>query len=1699
MYRTASSFAGFPSGLSKPTATDPMITESTTTIASDAFRPDAHFQHLQNVIPSWLRQAAPHRRGALRNITPALPAGLRAASKHHHTELARLIARQVSSQNQVDKALANLQNPADFAEPLLMAELKRRFGVDLNVRETFLRLYLPDHLPWLRLKSGAARTWTVSLLDAALHNFESAETRFDAFEPASTYITAPSSNGQFLTLPLILEKMPVTVFTGMCRELDIGQRYKTYLEDNLGISNPVAAALLQPKIRDSQKTALTAALHLAQMQKLLGSDTHSLILGLLDNLPHLRLHKQPWRCHDLTILNASLTGILLFAPDLERAREVVRVVAYIPGDPEQPIKEYPSSAAFAEELGQRLRDPAYQQFFSRFINHEDRGHFFAQLNQLLAPITWQPVQPGDSRPTWREQPNPRADLQIVATPVTAELWTHLYQSKLNKILNDARVIAVSTATVDQKARWALWDSFTEIASTLLNIAAFVALPFVPFLGELMLGYMAYQLLDETFESVVDWAEGQSREAFGHLMGVVESVVQLGTFAAGGAIAAGEFRSVLPREIVEFIDRFNTVKRPDGDTRYWQPDLTAYEHPAVLPKDAKPDELGLHPHQGKNLLRLENRHYAVSKDPLTGEYRIDHPSRPDAYKPQLRHNVSGAWQTELDQPLSWDKATVLHRVGPDMQRFPTSTRERILDISGSHEDVLRKMHVNAGQVPPLLADTLKRFRIDQDIQTFIDQIGSDQPEHFLKADPVTQLELLNENGYWPADKGLRLIDKNAQTLWQNPAPDVPVVQIDAARLTDGDLLKTFLLKLSDSEARTLMGEEFGHPSPGLENRTQRLRQILSRLAEQKRQSLFDQRYRRLERGARAAVQVVMDAEPGLPRSVAQAIVDTASDLELQQLKNATIAPRLAELSREAGLQVRVTRAYEGLDLPSTENNLDTDRLALHTLEKLPGWTAELRLEIRQYAHEGLLIDSLGSVDAPIRKVLVLREEGSYQAFDHDGEELSGMGSLYTCLLQAMPDSERTALNLNIGEGERLKQLIRQHALNRDALRALLIQHPNLKPTYDPKVMRLLGGSDGYRRMSGNTPTLQTRAQTLFPHLSAEELDAFVERLQQHPNGPRAELSRLMAQHAQLLETLSSWRNEIPLFIPDTQIGITPEQFAAQQQVRRQFTTHLAECWRQQWTLPETAFETVDFNFFKPIIGQFPTLDAEFSGVTMLTLDGSSATRGVHEFLRSFTGLRILKLRDFNLGRLPDTVSSLQLEELVLSNCSITLSPESQLELSGLHRLTTLDLFNNPLGLTPDVGSMPDLNFIDLSQTGITELPRDLLTRPRLGTALLNDNQIKEVPGTLLTLQRSTQEGFDLGNNPLSSATRERLKQYFQQTRQDFGIFAEEADIHRVQALYPMMDQEYASKFVFLLPGTLDEGRIALTRLEAELTTLENDLSAWIGNIPAVHPHSNQPFTAQQLLIEHSTRDAFRESVLRCWHRETDLDDLNDSQQAIIYDLSLDTRIIGNLPTLSADFSHVSLVYLSSESGLTTGVTRFLECFPKLQTLVINDFRLGDIPEAIFRMSDLKSLNLLDCHITLTPPSALNLAEMAHLEFIDLRNNPLGLAPDISQMADLATLQLDNCGLTELPAGLLQLKSLEIVDLSGNAISQIPADLLELPLEVAESISLRGNPFSEESLQILLEYFRLTGVDFGVQEVIERAELELSTSEASEPED
>lgn len=56
-----------------------------------------------------------------------------------------------------------------------------------------------------------------------------------------------------------------------------------------------------------------------------------------------------------------------------------------------------------------------------------------------------------------------------------------------------------------------------------------------------------------------------------------------------------------------------------------------------------------------------------------------------------------------------------------------------------------------------------------------------------------------------------------------------------------------------------------------------------------------------------------------------------------------------------------------------------------------------------------------------------------------------------------------------------------------------------------------------------------------------------------------------------------------------------------------------------------------------------------------------------------------------------------------------------------------------------------------------------------------------------------------------------------------------------------------------------------------------------------------------------------------------------------------------------------------------------------------------------------------------------------------------------------------------------------------------------MEIGESLNLRGNPLSEDSLRRLFDYFRLNNVDFGHDEIIDNAQLEMSSSGNSEVEE
>ncbi|MHC8365758.1 dermonecrotic toxin domain-containing protein [Pseudomonas sp. ZT5P21] len=1555
--------------------------------------PDAHFHPAFNNLPDWLLKASPLTRSALKSTRLPLPDWHARATREQHQALKLANEAHWTQRNRLEAKLAKLQNARDFAESLLSGALKTRFGLELDVKTTFLRLYIPQTIPWFPIKTDGARTWTVSLLDAALHNFQASETQTDAYERDSTYITEPSPSGQFDTLPTLKRQLPVQSFTRLCRELDIGGQYEAYLKEHLGFNSPVSGEYVKLSVISTQKAALKAALQMARLRNDLPTDAFDSILGIVEGREGMQLDGQPLLGHDLSMMSSSLTGIVVFAPRLDRLQQPTRVIVYVPDDPEHPLKQYPDSLTFMKELAGKLRAPAYQAFFSRFVDHGERGHFFSDLNRRLSSVTWHEHPPGDPMPSWRETPIDRPNLRFAVTATKNDLWTHLYQQQLNKILNDARTLAVSTASADRAARWALWNALSKVATTILEVASFVALPFVPFLGELMLAYMAYQVLDEVFEGIVDWAEDLQTQAWGHVISLAESVVQLGTFAVGGALATGAFSRLMGPEAVALFSTLKPVETGGGKTRYWKPDLVPYEQPVNLPKTAQPNDLGLYPHEGKPLLRLEGKLYAVKRDSETGRFQIEHPNRANAYQPPLRHNHHGAWQTLLEQPLTWDRETVLRRLGPSVESFSSAEREQALRISGFHDNVLREIHVENQRPPSLLTDTIKRFKIDREIQALIES-GSEHPD-----------------------------------------------------------------------------------------REQALNQRLS---------LFESRYRELEKTDDRNVQLLQGVVQNLPTDIAQELVSNATGSEWMQLHSGKVSPRLKDVAVKAMEAVRVARAYEGFYLDGMDTP-DHFRLALHSLESMPGRPARLRLEVREFSANGSLLDSIGPADAPTVTTLVHAEDGTFQA-----PEMSDPGTFYQAIFQTLTEAERKAVGVSDSNGEALKQRIAEHAALRPELRTLFAKNPQRKPFYDPATMRLPGGTEGYTRTNRTTPTLDDRVREVYPSLTQDELNAVILRLRQHPDGVRSELSRLARELDQLHWDLDRWINDSPTTHPETGILLPTASRQALRQNRRLLAQEIRRSWRRQSDRDFQAPEGTDgytLRFTDRVPGDLPTLTADFSHVSELRLEGDHSAQGVHGFLQPFTGLRRLELRRFSLDTLPDAIGQMvDLDILILSDCAINFDAAAWSKLSSMKKLQMLDLYRNPFEAVPAIDSMPALAHLDLSQTGLTEIPGDALQNTRLNTLLLTNNNISELPPGLFESPVCEKRGLHLSDNPLSDGARERVKQHYFETAFDLGVSAPEMDVQRVTALYPAMEIEEASDFVYELPGTLADGRTELTKLEAELTQLSNDLAAWTADLPPQHPLTREPFNAHQLFVEHVNREEFMQTVERCWRRESALDDFNEALEPT-FELVINAPINGELPTLHADFSHVTSLELKSANGVTR-IGQFLESFPSLKSLSVRDCHLGDIPDAVFKMGQLRSLSLPNCQITLSAESANALAGMELLDYLDLGLNPLWQTLDLQQMPNLATLRLNGTGITEIPYGLFQLNELDWADLSANAITEVPSDLMELPVYIGESISLRGNPFSEQSLLRLISYYERTRVDFGVEAVVNRGEMEISTSGGSE---
>jgi hypothetical protein len=1281
-----------------------------------------HYDLIKSNIDSVFLDMQLHRSHALRRVPLRNEKWISAAPPKHLERMNNANRKAWNAQNTIDNTLAKLKDIQAFAEPLLKAKLLEKFNIDVDVKNTYLRLYVSRESSWWAIQVIPGYTArTVSLLDAALHNFAYDET----FEKHSAFLEKTDAARELFDISPIDKIISVSQFQSLCRELDIGAQYKAHLEEHLLNREPVAQAFLKLQVQRSQQAALKAAAHIALAKKDIGRQAHLLIRDLLEGQEHLKLGEQAMKVCELGMMDLNFTGILIIRPDPDQKQHSQTMIAYVPQDPEHPLKEYPSTIEFMNELSRQLRDNqtaqssgiTYRQFFSQFVDHEQRGHFFADLQQRLTYIKWYPKERGDPRPSWRETPVDKPQLQFSAPPITEPLWTYLYQQQLNKILNDARVIAVSTADADSRARWAWWENFKKIASDIFSVALLVVTPFVPLLGEAMLAYTAFQIINEAIEGVGDLIQGHYAEFGEHVLGVITDILQLAAFHAGSNIG-----SAFRLKLSPLVENMKPVRSIDGKTRLWHPDLTPYEQPGLaLPETSKPDALGLHRHSGKTFLPIEGKHYEVQLDPQGETHRIVHPTRAQAYWPEARHNGQGAWTLEGEKPQDWEGSRLMQRLGHSTEGYNPAELEKLRSISGTSDDSLRRMHVENAAPPPLLADTLTRFKTWERTRGLSHLVRTGQP---LPAGSFWFETIAPSLPGWPVEKGLRVYE-NAdlsgafRQYGHSGVTPENTLNISLADMTSGRLPERLTAFLSEQDMTALLGSPYPR-----DRQVQALRDKLAHAVETRTPEIFDYQYRLQDRSDDPQVHLLQSEFPQLPSSVARPLLERATDGERQIIAEQQRIPlRVKNMARESAFETRATRAVEGLHEPALLVP-DTERLILNTLKIHTDTFGDLRIEVRDGTPDGPLRSSTGPEEAGTVRTLIRDDRGRYEVLDAAQRKQHDADDFYQAVLLALPEDKRAALGYRTDQGEMFRQWVTVKTAPPTERRTLLARPP-LRAVVPRDTELLLRGPGLSKVWPFAEKTVETKVQEMYPHFDENEVAAFTRSL--HAKGdPHLEIARLKQEREELKQKLENWRQRyLEDYDPDDGGRLPDAYWDYERKGGRLIAERLMECFDRKSEVFGERSSSLEDGYALDLSTEVLPSDLErwwkqmpndlkpfLQQVTTVNLDRQQFSPGPSGLLKDFPNLQQLSARNCGLRTLPDSIGQQrQLRTLRLSDNMIELTPPAIEQLQNLEHLETLRLDNNPLGDSPPIQHMPKLKVLNLANTNITAWPAGLFSHPR----------------------------------------------------------------------------------------------------------------------------------------------------------------------------------------------------------------------------------------------------------------------------------------------------------------------------------------------------------------------------------------------------
>ncbi|WP_338510437.1 DUF6543 domain-containing protein [Pseudomonas trivialis] len=1305
-----------------------------TPAVNGAFNADSrgiHYDFLKSGVPAWFTQAITQRQEELARHEMQMPSWYLSATAQKKSDLAVSHTRYRETLNQVENTLGDIQDVLVFAEAPLKQAIKKTFGLDLDVHAVFfVRKYaLKGRDGWgsalaFEQPSGLATRHEyrgTSLLEAALANFTAEEEEINACADCEIITTWNPNIGSIIADYDAVSAQAVAIapheFARMCRTLDLGRLYQEHIQAVVQPTNVAVRTALHTQLQEHQRQLLALSAEFASLKPAWGgisAPAFRMIKQVISTPATATLEGKPITYAALSIFGCELVGPLLIGPDRIDSRTPERLVVYIPHDPQQALKEYTNGAEFMIDLRARLHSASYRRFFSRFVPQREQGRFFQQFNKRYKPSN------GNGAAGDYPLASDAAKLSLEARTISAStLWVSLRETQVRKILFDARAVAVPTADEDRQARMDRLESYLDAVVSVFNLAAFV----VPGLGPVMLAVGAVQMCNEVFDGLEAYEQGDVRTMWAHFSSVALNVA----FAAAGA-------SVLPEiKLGSALDELQPVTLTSGKQRLWKPDLSTYEHTQPIPPGVAADELGLHVFDDKTILRLNGKRYRVQKDPVSGEYRIVHPSRADAYQPRLTQNGSGLWNHELERPLTWEGAPLMRRLGPMTEGFSDAELEQVRQVADVSEDVLRRVHVEGKQAPGILLDTLRQFRAYRDAVKVAEGIRQGALDSELCGYAASLAVKLPG---WPASKAIEAFsgnDLSGPSIKYGNSRALPsdTLRIHRADLMNGQLPKRVAETLSERQLRDLVG---GYPRT-LQEQSEAVQVQLEQAAVRARRQLSDSLYMQQQPASTPAIALLQRDFSRLSTRMAQELLADATPAELEVMNTGRRIPlRLAEKARLAQQQLRLTQAYEGLYLDALAGP-DTEALVLNTLPRLPGWTDNLRLEVREYTLTGKLRASYGAEEAAERKVLVWSDDGRYQATNLRGEALGSLDDLYGAIQHALTDSHREALGLPHAEqGAELKATLIAHALPREQLVKVLKMQPRTRPVFTgPR--RTSGGRLGYPLSGGGGRALGRRAleeriRTLYPESTQEQVEAFISQ-----HGPEASnaLRALEREYKQLSDTLQDWQ-QIPEQVTDAEQASTG--FVARIAARRNITRALTQAWRHvgasdlavDGAYQGQVLDLANVNL-RDQLAQLPELTANFGHVSSVDLSSAGLEGGIDRFLSYFKRLQRLNLSDNELIALPGTIGQLtRLTELDLSDNLVKLDAPAVQNLRGLTRLNFLALESNHLGLSPDISQMPHLNILLLGDTELTAWPTGVFDLPRASTFHLNlsANALEQIP-------------------------------------------------------------------------------------------------------------------------------------------------------------------------------------------------------------------------------------------------------------------------------------------------------------------------------------------------------------------------------------